>query len=327
MSRNSRWPKGSFVFILTAALCVLPLTAAEGGQLLCDGVVLGAGVAYAMNPAGGIDAVDLATGAVQWSSSEAAKPLHLADGLLIAHGEPVAAGAIDMAALDAANGLRQHEMTATLPAGVWAGVDDRPGRSFRCHVGGGVASLAVSWRESRAVDNRFAVPAPALDETSGPVIAAAADSGSLSGAATLDLVGGRATPMEPGQIAPSSLAAPSHQVGVFLAGVEGRQRLSADGGHVLASVRTGDPGDWQKYRWSIYTTAGALVGSLSHHTASAPFAVSGTTLVFRDQPFTRVIDGDQINAPLSLRGVDLASGEEVWSRALRDTAFRGPFEP
>lgn len=330
MSRISRWPKRSSVpFITAAALSMLLAPGAEGGHLLCDGVVLdaGSGMAYAMNPDGGIEAIELATGAVHWSSSEAAKPLHLTEGLLIAHRDPAAPGSVDMVALATRSGSRQHGMTATLAEGVWAGVDDRPGGAFRCHAGGGVADLAVSWSAYQAVDDRFAVTAPAFDETSGPVIPPAAPAGALSGSAELDLVAGRMTPMAPGQIAAGSLSVASEETGVFLAGVPGRQWLSADGAHVLSSARTGAPGEWQKYRWSVYTTAGELVGTISHHLASVPFVVTGTTLVFRDQPYALVVDGALVSEPLKLRGVDLRSGVEIWSRALRDTAYRGPFEP
>lgn len=329
MSRIFRWSKRPFVLTITGIVCLLLAPTAEGGELLCDGVVLDAdaGVAYAMSPAGGIDAIDLVSGAVQWSSHEAAKPLHLTDGMLIAQGEAIAPGRVELAALAAESGARRHGMTVSLPADVWTGVDDRPGRSFRCHLGGGASRLTASWRESRAVDTRFAISSPALDETSDPVIASAAVGGSRSGAATLDLVRGTVAPMEASRVAASSLSAPVHQFGPYLAGVEGRQRLSANGGHVLASVQTGDPGDWQKYRWSIYTAAGDLVGSIAHHTASAPFTVAGSVLVFRDQPYTLVVDGAPVSEPLKLRGIDLASGVEVWSSPLRDTAYRGPFEP
>ncbi len=328
MSRTSRRPGGPFVLIVFAAFCVMVAPAARAGHLLGDGVVLdaGAGVVYAMSPAGGIDAIDLGSGEVRWSSVAAAKPLHLTDGLLIAQVERAARGAVDLAALSAESGARRHGMTVALPPDVWAGVDDGPDRSFRCHVGGGVSDLAVSWRESRPVDNRFAIPAPALDESSGPVIAPATAGGSRTGAASLDLVAGAMTPLSAREI-PVPLAAPSHHVGVYLAAVEGRQRLSADGNHVLASVRTGEPGEWLKYRWSVYTRSGERVGSISHHLASAPFTVAGTTLVYRDQPYTLVVDGAPSSEPLTLRGVDLASGAEIWARAIRETAYQGPFVP
>jgi hypothetical protein len=57
----------------------------------------------------------------------------------------------------------------------------------------------------------------------------------------------------------------------------------------------------------------------------SPFVVVGNRLIHVAQPTTRREGSKVIDQPLRLRAVDLATGQEIWSRELRSTAYNGPF--
>lgn len=70
------------------------------------------------------------------------------------------------------------------------------------------------------------------------------------------------------------------------------------------------------------------MGSFDHPVAIAPFVVAGSTLVLESRPFQRRdTDGRYVQAPLALRGIDLASGREIWTLEIRDVSYYGPFPP
>src|SRR5215203_3122330 len=101
MNQSKRWPSrpswGRSVptIALLPLLAILLLPGAALGQspghgvALQEGVVIAPrlGLAYVMHPGGGIDAVDLASGALRWRSDRAAKPLALSGDRLIAQAE------------------------------------------------------------------------------------------------------------------------------------------------------------------------------------------------------------------------------------------------
>ena len=73
--------------------------------------------------------------------------------------------------------------------------------------------------------------------------------------------------------------------------------------------------------------AGSRLGSFRNAAAYAPFYVSDGLVVFVTQPRARLQGEILVEEPLSLRAVSLANGVELWSHAVRDTQFRGPFPP
>jgi hypothetical protein len=106
------------------------------------------------------------------------------------------------------------------------------------------------------------------------------------------------------------------------------QILSADGGHVLASERVADDSVWEKYLWTIYDrSTGEPIGEFRTFRSLAPFFVSDSMVIYETPPAARQVQGNLIEEPLKIRAVDLSTGREVWSREVRDTAYRGPFPP
>ena len=85
---------------------------------------------------------------------------------------------------------------------------------------------------------------------------------------------------------------------------------------------------WEQYVWSIYSLeTGDRVAELSRHSSSAPFFLWGARLVHESRPYGRLIDGNWIEEPLTIRAIDVATGAELWKRPIRDTRYRGPYPP
>ena len=126
----------------------------------------------------------------------------------------------------------------------------------------------------------------------------------------------------------AATGAPLREVTLF-AGRPLAQLLSADRRHLLVSSLTdAGTGVWKRYLWSIFSLAsGELVAEMRHHRSADRFSILGATLLHLSQPFGRRVGDEWVEEPLKLRAVDLGSGAERWSRALRDTAYRGPRPP
>jgi hypothetical protein len=309
---------------LLAALLLTSSFAARAA-VLHDGVVVDAArsLAYVMQPAGGIDAVDLAHGATRWHSADGERPLTLAGGVLVAQAAPGANGELRIVALDLdKNGARSAEADFALPAGLRADVAETLQQTFRVKASPSAQGVVVTW-SAQPLANLPGRSAQRLEET--PAVAGNAvraqevrqgtvlfdpRAGSLLALAAADarqLVAGR-SPVA------ASLSAPT---------AAERRFASADGRHVLASRRTA--GATPSYTWTISDAAtGAVLGTVSSTVAMTPFVVAGGELIHVAQPGSRHEGTQWVARTLRLRAIDLATGKEAWSRDLRDTAYRGP---
>src|SRR4051794_10334104 len=122
--------------------------APPAGITLHDGVVIDAArsLAYVMQPAGGIDAVDLARGTIRWHSAAGERPLTLAGGVLVAQAAPGANGELRVVALDLdRNGARSAEADFALPGGVRADVVETPRQTFRVKASPSAQGVVVTW--------------------------------------------------------------------------------------------------------------------------------------------------------------------------------------
>ena len=86
-----------------------------------------------------------------------------------------------------------------------------------------------------------------------------------------------------------------------------------------------DPSKWNKYAWDIYNKEGVLIGSTNHSSSYSPFFVSDKTIVFVNQPNSRVINNNWVETPLTLQAVSLESGQLIWDKEIRDLKFKGPY--
>ena len=306
---------------LAAAAFAAQRTARIEGAVLSDGVVVDAvhSIAYVMHPNGGVQAVDLEKGVALWRSTAAERPLALAGGLLVAQARPGEHGELRIVALDLRKrGAASSEADLPMPSGVRAEVAETVEQAFRVTASASSQGILVAW-ETQEMPS---LPGRRIARLGATKSAAVAEPGTLQGTAMFDLHTGRLLPMKAAgaQIAAwpvvASLSSPAAAERLF---------ASADGRHVLASRRVGDDRSGAPYRWTISDAAsGAVLGTVRAGTSMSPFAVAGTRLVYVAQPATRREGSKWIEEPLRLRAVDLATGREVWTREIRDTAFRGP---
>jgi hypothetical protein len=283
---------------------------------LRDGVLVdrARGVTYLMNPEGRIDALRIADGALLWSSPDAAKPLLVIGHLLVAQAEPASAGELSAVTLDRGAGTLVARASVALPAGVWASVTDGPRTSFRVAAAPSGSRVALTWESRRTGANgdfQGYVPAPSEGQApdAGPAtLAARLSVARVGGSALLDPRSGVVSTVEKAAVAP--LSAPG--LGTF---------------DVLASRLLDARQVVDRYRWSIYTRRGKLLGETSADRSAAPFLVVGSRAVFEARPYAVREGGKTVGAPLRIRSVDLPTGLESWSQPLRQVEFAGPFPP
>jgi hypothetical protein len=287
-----------------------------------DGVVLDSnrGQAYAMNEEGGIDALDLATGALAWSTQAAVKPVLKVDGLLLAQATHDKPNVLALALLDE-TGTQRSLLEVALPEGVRVVSRDGLGVMFRLHL------VAVEGKQVTLGWTAFSYPASGL-KLKSPSLSTGA-SRPIEGAVRVDLVGARASVI-PAEQAANLLANPPGAVEaeVALASPGTRTFHATDAQARLVSVLNADAtSPSSRYRWTIFDGRGSVAGGIEHATSSAPFVLAGSTLLYVEQPTGRLV-GDVIESqPLSLISVDLATGAELWQRELVDTRYHGPFPP
>ena len=335
-------------------LLLFSLTALAESAELRRGVIVdeAAGAAYLGAPAGGIEAVDLASGRSIWTSTDAALPLALLDGLLIAQAEEVpAASRLRIIVFDVQAGNRKRiEPSIALPEDVYALVADDLTRSFRATVERDGNGLLVSWTFKEKAEEGMA-------RVRGEHVPARI----VSGAAHVDLATGRAIAVPARRVGANAMPKTDARwrAGNFLATIEGGRGgpltlkrwdavtgaalpdrelskkavaalSSADRTEVLASERVGAGGpDDPEYRWSIFSVStGERLGEIRRDTSASPFLLWNGTLVFEAPSHGyRTSGGTWIDEPLKIRGVRLSTGVPLWDRAIRDLRYRGTRPP
>jgi hypothetical protein len=306
--------------------------ASDGGVALLDGVVIAPqqGIAYVMRPGGGIDAVNLASGAVRWRSKSAAKPLALAGDRLVAQADSRGANSLNLVVLDPRNGAARDSVRIPLPEGVVATVVDTPAASFRVRADAAASKVVVSWEATKSAGPlQGYLPA----ENEGPESASKALAPSVfSGGAVVDLAAASPTVKAMPEGADSGArarAALAELETPLVASVEGRQWLSADERHVLVSEQVHGTGfTLNQHRWTVYEReSGARLGSVLAMVSAMPFVVVGSTLYHVAPAHGLVQKGRFVQQPAALRAVNLKTGRESWKSSVRETDFRGPFPP
>jgi hypothetical protein len=325
------------------------------------------GEAYLMSPEGGIVAVGLADGEPAWRSSDLSKPLTLVGELLVGQGEaPGGADTLRIVTLDVAQGGRQvNETLVQLPPGVQSSIMPSLSRSFTAKALAEPQEAIVSWefveRPLRGVPtgplevlpgeappgvSAAALPAtgpPAPGVPGMPAASSTVEPGGeaavVRGVARVDLATGTITatdetrlPAPPPDLPPGSAgdSAPASDLEptAALPGVPEPQFLSADGRHVLSSLRVADDPAWDQYVWTIFEReSGRRVGEMRMHLRYVPFFVEGTRVIYQTPPYERREGSSMRQEPLQLRAADLDSGAEVWHQPVRDTVDREPPPP
>jgi hypothetical protein len=325
---------GAWGLGLGACLVALaPIAAQEPEETstpgLHDGVVVdpASRTAFVMNPEGGIDAVDVASGKVRWQSRAAARPLMMVDGLLLAQAQPGDRREFVLVALAPAGGDERRRFTVDLPEGIQARVAAGPAQAFKLRTFAAGGASIVAWTfESRPL--RGVTPGrerPTLGQEPA-ALARVAAAPETEGAVQVDVSAGRAVPVafdpdDTQAVARSELAA--------LAGAAGSRRLaSVDERHVLVSEPSLDAANWRTpYRWIIADAAGATLGTFDSSVSLAPFIVLGSRLFYVAQPEARRAGAVMTREPLRLRALDVRAGTELWAVPVADTVYRGKMAP
>jgi len=306
--------------------------AATPGLALRDGVVVDAdrALAYVMQPTGGIAAIDLELGSVVWSNDQAARPLAVVNGLLLAQAEGQPGKGLRLLTLDPeAGGKAGLAAEVALPAGMHNVINDGLNGSLRVSAVPSKGGALIAWKATQNAPQAM-IPGPQDGQTPGTAAATLPGKSRaarvLEGVSQLDLGSGATHAV----LAKSAIQAPGSLRELLgadrLDGVAGRQFLSVDGRHVLASSRLEKPKPLATYRWKLYErSSGQLLGGFVHSASAAPFMVIGKQVIFEARATLRAGEGAWQATPLELRAINLLSGTPIWKVAVRDTSFQGPF--
>jgi hypothetical protein len=342
-------------FFPTAAAAAESSIEERGSMDLSPGVVvdLAAERLFLMNPQGGIDAIGLASGNLLWTSKAAGKPLAVFDDRLAAQAEAVGgSNSIPIVLLDTKSGRVISSVAIPMAAGgMRPSIDDgmAAASSVQARVVPGAPSsyrsfdgLLVSW----TVTGRSVSPIPKPENVRND-----------SGAALINLQTNQVTALAPDR-ADAMLRGKTSGATPRLSGVEGAYFPPRRVNGLFVSVKLGAASAGQhavmkrwsetgealpdielgagfvayaisadqslllvisgpsggRYDWSLYTIAsGQRVGEVRLPESSAQaFFVWHSILIYR---------------ATGLHAVDLKTGTEMWTRALRDTSYHGPYLP
>ena len=320
--------RSRFLYAVLAALLLPSVSfAAPGGDALVVADALVApdlGLVFVMRPGGGIQALDLASGAMRWRSAEGTRPLALMGNRLVAQADPGGAGTLALVSLDARSGATRASNRVPIDEAVTASPVDDARASFRAWADASGSRLTVHWEHSSL--SGTGVPQgylPAAEEGQAPSL------GGGQASFTTDATGLRLEGVDSMRAMTDGSTGPG-MVEASVAGIRGdRQFLSADGRHVLVTERTASAEfRIDQHRWTIYDReSGAKLGSLRSVVSATPFVVVGRTLYYTSPPWADRRGDKMVRRGAMMHAVDLASGTDVWAKTVRDSAFRGPFPP
>lgn len=293
---------------------------------LRPGIVIdpAANIAYAMTPEG-VAAIDLASGAKQWTSNAAAQPLAVTGNLLISQVEPkTPTNRLELAVLDTRQrGATTVRSVAELPSTVRVAIGQTLEGKFETEASLTGNSAIVVWRFD-SLPIRGALLEPEGGVPVAEAQARAAAQRSAEGAVQVDLTTGAVSPAD----ASFARRGPARRwlvtAGDRISDAGPTQYESADGRHIMASQRIADDKTWAKYQWTVFErSTNRRVGEFHTHIAFAPFVVRDSILIYETTPYIRAGREE----PAKLRGVNLATGQEAWSVQVRELEYRGPFPP
>ena len=318
---------------------------------------------YLMRPEGGIESLDLGDGRVPWTSELADQPLFVDDDVLYARLGTTAPGLI-VKSLKTKNGKpvsKAASQLLRLPDGIAARLDDALGSKLRYtirtidsqtyltweyieRVVSGVApadGLGIVRQDSGAFAYRNgSFEATPLQQTSAPGDDWPAELKALQASNTL-----LRAPWQTGRYYAVAQQTAGSDTGLVLQrwGRQDGERLpdkTLFKGRALAVLAACDeqtivvsvPGDRSTpalpYRLRYFALeSGEQIMETTSTRSAAPFCIKDSRLLVLSQPSMRRENGTMVTYPLELVATDLATGNEVWRRAIRDTVYRGDAPP
>jgi len=106
------------------------------------------------------------------------------------------------------------------------------------------------------------------------------------------------------------------------------ETVSADGRYVLVSEKTKDSGELYKYHLSVWErSTGRRLGGFQSFSSTVPFFVVGSRVIYETPSYSERVGERMVTQQRKLHAADLDSGRELWSVAVRDDTYQGPFPP
>ncbi|MCX7554704.1 hypothetical protein OS175_12510 [Marinicella sp. S1101] len=271
----------------------------------------------AMLPEKGITAIDVTSGETKWSSAIADKPLVIKNGQILSQQQVNKKGLLALVYQSVSNGSVTNTVEVNLPRDVMANVVNTTGTDFKIAMNQASQGNQLEW-SFRGKKVRGA--APDVDELINQgVNLSSSEPGIKTGFIGIDFNNAAATTSATNITRNKNSRAIEQRV---LPQITGRQFLSQDGKHVLASVRV--PSDREmKYNWGIYTRSGELLSSLPADYSYAPFVVTGNLMLFIAPETGRVVDNKLTNNAPMLTAINLQNQQKVWQNAVRSTKYFG----
>lgn len=301
-------------FLCFLLVSTLGLAAGQSPFLLQSGVLVDpvGNKLFLMSPSGNLEARELASGQLLWKTEKASLPLQINGSNIMAVAEKSQGDGLEIVSLTA-NGEEQWRSEIPLPQDAWKSIDNGLGTSIYLASSQVQDDFVLWWQSENQDISGMAKPQNIVNKQDALVWNA--QDAVFESRANLPTA-----PEKPGlTLVPA---------GEGLGQTNGKQWLSKDGLHILVSERIADNRVWDKYRWTVYEKAtGNRIGDTRDHFSTAPFFVSGTTLVYVSWPYERRV-GDKLEAvSLRLRAIDLTEGNQLWQQDIRDTKYRGPMPP
>jgi hypothetical protein len=320
------------------------------------------GTVYLMNPLHGIDAVKLSSGQLLWSTAHAAKPLLLDGNLLIAQAEvPGRENLLRIVELNTTNPSQPLlAVDVNLPDGVLAAIEEGLGTSFQVSARKQQDALIVAWSFLRQTISGVS---PTLG---GPGDYTTNGAARIHlGTGVVSLLGFDEASTLPKPVFPDSvvellktgrLRSQPWRAGALVVSVEpieGSENLalkrwhaetgepllydiplfvngftfryaSVDGRHLLGSkLESNGPG----WIWSIYSTETGFLGEVRRSSPAERFFVWDSILFHESPPTATFVNGIWIEEPLTINAINLQTAAQLWTRQVRNTAYRGPHPP
>ncbi len=279
-----------------------PLAATE----LQPGLLLGDNRVWLMAQDGGVACVAVDNGEELWISRDIAQPVGISESQLLALRETTREG-LSYAWVEADSGQRLAVGRAELPEGVRVLIDERLGESFAINAN----DSGFDWHYRRSEVRG----APESEDDNMAKRSASVDN---QGAFRIDW-SKRAVIESRVDIH----KAPPRAAEIGTPDAATRRFRSQSDAFRLASERQADG----RYRWTISTAQGETLGAVTSDYSYRPFDVIAGRLLFVT-PLSMRRDGAEVALSMpTLVAYDLANGERVWQRELRDTRYRGPYPP
>jgi len=324
MHAHSKTSAIATVFLCLALLVQMPLNAAEPAgppSILAPGVLLGGegnpAAAWVADTEGYVAAVDLGSGALAWRGPAQGLPLALVDRQLVVLGRPQSAGQISLLLLDPGSGESVGGLVGALPERVLASPDAQPNRRFTAIADLSTGALRVRWTYSEWPLRGALLPDSNPDT----------DRLELSGVVVADFGANRLQAGSPADF--PAQASPDLIGSERVAGLDGTQFRSADGGYAQVATAVADGRLGAQWRWTLHErSSGRALSQVVLPYAHAPFMVNGNRLIWQSPPITeRQASGDYLEQPLRLVATELGSGRELWSVGLMAQEYRGVLPP